>query len=75
MHTTKVEMKDGRKLEGIVWSVREKEEWFTLIVGDDEYKLGMADCKSVVTLGERISRNVIGDQDMLKEWKNRKTRA
>lgn len=77
MHTSKVVFKDGRKESGIIWSVRPREGWFTLIVDrgpdaeSEELTIRMDECESVVTLGERISRNEIGDQDMLAEWAKR----
>lgn len=58
-------------MTGNVWSVRPAEGWFTLIVGDAELTVKMADCASVVTEGERLHRNEIGDQDMLAEWAKR----
>lgn len=71
MHTSRVVLKTGEKLSGIVWSVRPLEGWFTLIVDDDERTIKMEDCESVVTEGERIRRGEIGDQDMLAEWAKR----
>lgn len=71
MHLTRVTLKTGEQMVGNVWSVRIQDGWFTLIVGDDEHTIKMADCKSVVTEGERISRTNIGDQDMLAEWSKR----
>ena len=73
MHTTKVKLKDGTNIEGHVWSVRPAEGWFTIISHDtdQDHTIRMEDCESVVTLGERISKNKIGDQDMLAVWAER----
>lgn len=69
MHTSRVVMKDGKTRTGIIWSVGVQEGWFTLIEdGEDDATIQIADCASVVTYGERISINKIGDQDMLAKW-------
>jgi len=78
MHLTRVEFKDGRIQFGTVWTVRPVQGWFTLIIDggpdddSEELKISMADCRSVVTYGERISKNCIGDVDMLAEWEKRR---
>jgi hypothetical protein len=78
MHLTKVEFKDGRVEFGNVWSVRPVQGWFTLIVSSDpdkdseELTIRMSDCKSVITYGERISKNQIADVDMLPIWEKRR---
>lgn len=71
MHVTRVILKNGNSLDGIVWSVRPSEGWFSLIVEDEELFIKMDNCESVVTEGERISRDNVGNQDMLAEWVKR----
>ena len=75
MHQSKIVMKDGKVRTGIIWSVRVQEGWFTLIDDDDDdgdhgpgAPIQIDECESVVTYGERISINKIGDQDMLAKW-------
>jgi len=78
MHMSKVVLKDGTTRTGIIWSVRVQEGWFTLIdaVGEEaDAKIQIDDCESVVTYGERISINEIGDQDMLAKWTEAKSKG
>jgi hypothetical protein len=69
MHLTTVKTKDGCTAEGYLWTVRPSEGWFTLSVGDDVLRFEIADCASVVTENDRISRNRVGDVDELERWK------
>jgi len=71
MHTTKVEMKDGEVLYGVLWDFRPEEGWMKLVGcednGPDEVPgdrvLYFRDMKSAVTLGQRVALNKIEDQD------------
>lgn len=73
MHGTKVVLKDGAILNGQIWTVRAIEGWFTMLIDgeDKDQKIQISDCGSVTTFGERISKNEVGDQDMLEVWAKR----
>jgi hypothetical protein len=73
MHGSRVVLKTGQVISGRIWSVNVDDGWFTVFPDDedDDVKVRMEACESVVTFGERISRNSIGDQDMLAEWAKR----
>lgn len=67
MHSTNVLMKSGQKHSGPIMLFRPKEGFLTLM-GDDpgpDVKLYFRDMLSCVTEDERISINIIGDEDQL----------
>jgi hypothetical protein len=71
MHNSRVVLKTGKKLEGIIWTVRPEEGWFSLVVNGEDLKIQIDECESVITEGERVSKNRIEDCDMLARWRQR----
>lgn len=70
MHITTATLKNGQILRGYVWKVNLEEGWFTLAGSKDgNHKVMIADCESVITENERISRTKHGDADELERWK------
>ena len=69
MHTTKVKMKDGREISGILWIVRYEEGWFAMTGTDPEDAemeiLPFAEVDIALTENERISINKVGDDDIV----------
>lgn len=67
MHTTYLKFRDGREVSGYIWEWRPREGWFTLNddVTGEQHKVTLADLLSGYTKGERISKDHIGDQDIL----------
>ena len=64
MHLTNIKMKDGREYNSPIKLFRPKEGYLTLFdtIIENE-KLYFKDMESAITKGQRISINVIGDQD------------
>jgi hypothetical protein len=76
MHSTIIELKNGKRVCGPLWTFRPKEGWLELAAMDDEDlasigntehpgRIYLRDIVSAVTKGERISIGVIGDCDEL----------
>jgi hypothetical protein len=63
MHITEIQTKCGQKFSGVIEKWRPQFNWFSIVDGDGLRSFSFDDVKSVVTKGERISINEIGDQD------------
>ena len=63
MHTTEVKTRDGKEFSGVLWEFKPAENYFTITDGDGIIKFSFDDVESVITKGERISINKIGDMD------------
>ncbi len=75
MHITTATLKNGQILRGIIWKVNLEEGWFTLVGSrEGNHKVTIADCESVITENERISRTQHGDADELERWERIKAR-
>lgn len=65
MHNTVAVLKSGKKLEGVLWTFRPEDGYFTLIHGNKESRVRFASCVSVLTEGERLTTRTIGTMDEL----------
>lgn len=59
MHNTVVILKDGRTLEGPVWTFRPIEGWFSMPAVTEE-RIHFRDVVSAVTYEERVSATEVG---------------
>lgn len=70
MHTTRVVLKDGTNLVGILVRARPMEGYMVLgVKTDDLQRIELNSIRSVVTEAERIKRGQIGDHDELAHWR------
>jgi len=65
MHNTTIITKSGEIYNGPIWVWRPQENWFSILWENNEEVFSFDDVKSVITYGERMSINKIGDQDEL----------
>lgn len=63
MHITTIITKDGKKYNSVLWTFRPAQNFFTIIDNNQDRKFSFDEVKSVITKGERISVNKIGDID------------
>lgn len=72
MHTTKVVLKDGEVISGVMVKWRPQEGWFSLgaiAIGAPVRKIQFEDVESAVTFGQRVSLGKVEDRDELKRYK------
>ena len=76
MHITNVVLKDGTKINGILWMWRPEEGWFSLGGREDgPVTIPLAECASAIEEGQRVGRNPDGtvrieDVDLLEKARN-----
>lgn len=69
MHTTTVKTKKGQEYKGALWGFRPSFNYFGLLCGDETKQFSFDECESVITEGERLNVNTIGDCDEIKRAK------
>jgi hypothetical protein len=66
MHITEIETKDGERFSGPICELNYKEQFISLATSNSR-NIKFSEIKSAKVLGQRISINNIGDQDLLEK--------